>query len=125
MNIDEQIKQALGEELQGIKSNNDRIDANPLRQVQVSLTGKMGWIYALVMVFIMLMVAGAVYCAVQFYHAQELKELMGWGIGIIILVLLTQISKMWYWTEMGHNRVIREVKLLELQVARLYEKLND
>jgi len=125
MNIDEQIKQALGEELQHIKSNNDRIDANPLRQVQASLTGKMGWIYALVMFFTLLMVVGSVYCAVQFYHAQEMKELMAWGMGVIILVLLTQISKMWYWTEMGHNRVIREVKLLELQVARLYEKLED
>lgn len=125
MNIDEQIKQALAEELQDIKSNNDRIDANPFRQMQASFAGQMGWMYALVIFFTTLMVVGAVYCGVQFYHAEGTKELMAWAMGVVILVMLTQISKMWYWTEMGHNRVIREVKLLELQVARLYDKLDN
>lgn len=125
MNIDQQIKQALNEEINDIKHNNDAIDANPFKQMQAGFSGKMGWMYVMVMVITFMFFLGMMYCAYQFYHAQELKMLMGWGIGIIVLALFTQISKMWYWTEMGHNRVIREIKILELQVARLSEKVND
>ncbi len=124
MNIDQQIKQALDEELKGIKSENDRIDSNPFKQMKASFSGKMGWMYGLVIFVSSLFFVGLLYCAYQFYHAQEVKALISWGIGIIVLALFTQISKMWYWTEMGHNRVIREVKVLELQVARMHEKLN-
>lgn len=124
MNIDQQIKQALGEEIQDIKQHNDRIDANPFKQMKASFSGKMGWMYILVIFFSSLLFLGLIYCAYQFYHAQEIKALLSWGIGIIILALFTQISKMWYWSEMGHNRVIREVKVLELQLAQLSDRIN-
>lgn len=124
MNIDQQIKQALGEEIKDLKHNNDVIDANPFKQMKASFSGKMGWMYLLVIIVTSLFFIGMVYCAYMFYQAQEVKILLGWGIGIIVLALLTQISKMWYWTEMGHNRVIREIKILELQVARLDEKVS-
>jgi hypothetical protein len=124
MNIDEQIKQALSEEVKDIKHSNDVIDANPFKQMKASFKGKMGWMYLMVIFVTSLFFIGMVYCGVQFYHAVETKSLLGWGIGIIVLALFTQISKMWYWSEMGHNRVIREVKVLELQIAQLHEKLN-
>ena len=112
MNIDQQIKQALGEEIKDLKHNNDVIDANPFKQMKASFSGKMGWMYLLVIIVTSLFFIGMVYCAYMFYQAQEVKMLLGWG------------SKMWYWTEMGHNRVIREIKILELQVARLDEKVS-
>ncbi|VAW43662.1 hypothetical protein MNBD_GAMMA02-54 [hydrothermal vent metagenome] len=124
MNIDQQIKQALSDEVKDIKHNNEVIDGNPFKQMKASFSGQMGWMYILVMLFSVLFAIGMVYCGFQFYYAQETKALIGWGIGIIVLALFTQISKMWYWTEMGHNRVIREVKVLELQIAQMNEKLN-
>ncbi len=124
MNIDQQIKQALSEEVNELKTNNDQIDANPFKQMKAGFSGKMKWIYVLVIFFSTLFAVGMVYCAYQFYLAEALKPLLAWGIGVIILAMFTQISKMWYWTELGHNRVIREVKLLELQVAQLSEQLN-
>ncbi len=124
MNIDQQIKQALSDEVKDIKHNNEVIDGNPFKQMKASFSGQMGWMYILVMLFSVLFAIGMVYCGVQFYYAQETKALIGWGIGIIVLALFTQISKMWYWTEMGHNRVIREVKVLELQIAQMNEKLK-
>lgn len=124
MNIDEQIKRALDEDVSSLKSKNDQIDANPFKQMGVSFKGKMSWMYLLVIFVTLLFFIGMVYCGYQFYLAQEMKALLGWSIGIIVLALFTQISKMWYWTELGHNRVIREVKLLELQVAYLTEQVN-
>ena len=124
MNIDEQIKQALSEEVNQLKSKNDQIDANPFKQMKAGFNGKMSWMYMLVIFITSLFFVGMLYCGYQFYHAEDVKALLGWSIGIIVLALFTQISKMWYWTELGHNRVIREVKLLELQVAQLSEQLN-
>lgn len=125
MNIDEQIKQALNEEINGIKHNNQAIDANPFKQMKVSLKGSMGWIYVVAIVLAMLFALATFYCIYQFYHAQELKPLIGWGVGIVVTSLLTQVCKMWHWNEMGHNRVIREIKVLELQVAHLNERLEN
>ncbi|TDR19618.1 DUF6768 family protein [Marinicella litoralis] len=125
MNIDQQIKQALNEEFKQIVKDNESIDANPFKQMKASFSGKMKWTYMLVMFFSMVFFVGMLYCSYQFYHAQEIKPLLGWSIGIILLALFTQISKMWYWSELGNNRVIREVKLLELQVAHLSEQINQ
>jgi TM2 domain-containing membrane protein YozV len=124
MNIDQQIKQALNDDFKKIVNNNEQIDANPFKQMKAGFNGKMKWIYVLVIFFSTLFFIGMLYCGYQFYHAQEVKALLSWGIGIVILALFTQISKMWYWTEMGHNRVIREIKLLELQVAHLTEQID-
>ncbi len=124
MNIDEQIKQALNDEINDLKSDHDRIDANPFKQMQASLKGQMGWMYVLVMTITLLFFVGMLYSAYQFYLAEEIKPLLGWAVGIMIFAMFTQVSKMLYWTEMGHNRVIREVKVLELQLAQLTEKVS-
>ena len=102
MNIDQQIKQALNEEFKQIVKDNESIDANPFKQMKASFSGKMKWTYMLVMFF---------------RSADQNKGSR--------LALFTQISKMWYWSELGNNRVIREVKLLELQVAHLSEQINQ
>jgi magnesium-transporting ATPase (P-type) len=122
--IDEKIKQALSEEYQEIIKENDKIDANPFKQMSVGFKGKMAWMYILVMVFSTLFALISFYSIYQFYYETEMKSLMGWGITIIVSVLLTQITKMWLWSEMGRNRVIREIKLLELQLAQVVKNQN-
>lgn len=117
--IDEKIKQALNQEYKNILDENDKIDANPFQQMGVGFDSKMGWIYKLVIVFSALFAILMFYSIYQFYHVQEIKPLIGWAVSIIMFGLLTQISKMWYWSELGRNRIIRELKLLELQIANL------
>lgn len=124
MNIDQQIQQALNEETKEFRDSNDRIDANPFKQMKAGFKGSMKWTYIQVIFYSTLFFIGMIYCAYRFYHEQEPKALLAWAIGIIILTLFSQLSKMWYWTELGHNRVIREIKILELQVAQMSEKQN-
>jgi hypothetical protein len=122
--IDEKIKQALSEEYKDIIEENDKIDANPFRQMGVGFSSKMSWMYILVMFFTVLFAIMMFYSIYQFYYETEIKSLIGWGVAIIVFTFVTQISKMWYWSELGRNRVIREIKLLELQIANLAEKQN-
>jgi magnesium-transporting ATPase (P-type) len=117
--INEQIKQALSDEYNQIIKENDKIDANPFRQMGAGFNGKMKWMYILVMIITFIFAMLMLYSIYEFYHETEIKSLIGWGISIVVFGLFTQVSKMWYWSELGRNRIIREIKLLELQVAQL------
>lgn len=117
--IDEKIKQALNDEYQELISENDKIDANPFKQMSIGFKGRMGWMYIAVITFGFLITIMSAYSIYSFYHETGIKPLLGWGVTIIVTVLFTQITKMWYWMELGHNRVIREIKLSELQVAQI------
>ncbi|WP_395377422.1 DUF6768 family protein [Marinicella sp. W31] len=122
--IDDKIKQAFNRELNDIIADNERTDANPFKQIKWAFKSKMKWIYAQVMFYTIAFFAVMVYAIYRFYHEQDLKSLIGWGIVIIMTGLIGQIGKLWYWSELGRNRVIREVKLLELQLAHLIQS-ND
>ena len=117
--IDDKIKQALSDEYQELISENDKIDANPFKQVSAGLKGKMGWMYIGVIILGTLITAMSIYSIYSFYHETEIKSLIGWGVTIIVTILLTQITKMWLWSELGRNRIIREIKILELQLAQV------
>ena len=122
--IDDKIKQALSNEYKDLIAENDKIDANPFKQMSAGFKGKMGWIYIGAIILGIIFTCLSIYSVYSFYYETELKSLIGWGVAIIISIFLTQIIKMWYWSELGHNRVIREIKLLELQVAQLIKNQN-
>jgi len=123
--IDDKIKQALSDEYNQLINENDKIDANPFKQMSIGFKSKMGWMYISVIIFGLLMTLMSIYSIYSFYHETEMKSLIGWGVTIIVTILLTQITKMWYWSELGRNRVIREIKILELQIAQVVKKQNN
>jgi hypothetical protein len=123
--IDDKIKQALSDEYNQLINENDKIDANPFKQMSIGFKSKMGWMYISVIIFGLLMTLMSIYSIYSFYHETEIKSLIGWGVTIIVTILLTQITKMWYWSELGRNRVIREIKILELQIAQVVKKQNN
>lgn len=123
--IDEKIKQALSEEYQEIIKENDKIDANPFKQMSAGFKGKMAWMYVLVMLFSTAFAFMMFYSIYQFYYETDIKTLIGWGVAIIVFGLVTQMAKMWLWSEMGRNRIIREIKLLELQLAQVIKNQNS
>jgi len=117
--IDDKIKQALSEEYNDIIAENEKTDANPFKQISAGFKGKMGWMYMVVVFFSVIFALLLFYSIYQFYYETEMKSLLGWGIMIIVTALLNQFTKMWYWSELGRNRIIREIKILELQLAQV------
>ena len=117
--IDEKIKQALSDEYNEIIAENDKIDANPFKQMGAGFNTKMKWMYVLVMFFSVAFAVFSFYSIYQFYNETETKRLIGWAVAIVVSIFLTQVTKMWFWGELGRNRVIREIKLLELQLAQV------
>ena len=74
-------------------------------------------------------VIGAGYAAlmivsvIQFFRAEELREMIAWACGFGLGVLSVGLTKIFYWMELNRNAVTREIKRLELQVARMSERL--
>lgn len=55
----------------------------------------------------------------QFYLAEDPHAMALWGAATVMAFLGIGLIKLWFFMEMHKNQIIREVKRLELQVARL------
>ncbi len=67
----------------------------------------------------------AVFCGVRFLAADEPGEMLPWGMGMLLAFMTVIAIKVWYWLEMNRLAITREVKRLELQVARIAERLES
>lgn len=89
------------------------------RQLLETLQGKfrvfnmVGWFvgFALFAVFCL--------CAWRFLTTAEVRDMLMWGGGAALACAGLGLVKLWFWLEIQKNAVVREVKRLELQVARL------
>jgi len=81
-------------------------------------SGKMGWWNALTVVIQVILFAGAFYAATKFIAIDDLPAMIRWGALSGLLMLAVSVIKLMHWEEMQANRVIREIKRLQLQIAR-------
>lgn len=88
------------------------------QQVWGLFGGEIGWVSWLLMIFQLLMFGGAVYAAIQFFNAADTLQALRWGLPSATLLILAAQTKMLLWPSLQANRVIREVKRLELQLAK-------
>jgi hypothetical protein len=70
-----------------------------------------------------MLVVGLV-CAINFYEAAEIREMLRWGAGAAFCLTGIVGMKIWYWMELQRNALTREVKRLELQVSHLASQLR-
>ena len=115
--LDTMIDEALNSEERELLSAIGK-EPNYITQVGGLFSGQLGWISWLLMVAQTLMFIAAVYAAVQFFNASEALEALRWGLPSATLLILSAQMKFLMWPSLQANRVIREVKRLELQVAR-------
>lgn len=81
--------------------------------------GKQAWIAILVTIVMFVIFVGAALSAWKFFGAVEAIVMFKWGLIGWILLNMVAFMKVLFWMRMESNRVIREIKRLELQVARL------
>lgn len=77
-------------------------------------SGKLGWVTWVIMVVQGAMFLCGVYCATQFYGATEVLGAVKWGITGAVLMIVATSLKMSLMPQMQADRVIRELKRLEL-----------
>lgn len=81
-------------------------------------SGSAGWVHFLLMgIQGLVFIAGAL-AAWNFFQAGDVLTALRWGLPAGVLLLMSLIIKMGMWPTLQTNRVIRELKRLELQIAR-------
>lgn len=114
--LDARIAEALNEEDREILSQYD--EEGLFAQVWGLFSGKMGWLAAIMIVIGIVVTFIGLYATWKFITVDDTVAMIRWG-GLAWALFTTQIMlKLWSWMRMGDNRVIREVKRLELQIAR-------
>ena len=121
--IDKLIKETLTKEEAKFY---DELDEQNVFQMLFGLfKGKNKWIMY-VMNFMTLVFFGLfIYCVVQFFESEALKDLLKWGIGSLVFLFGVSMLKVFAWMQMDKNAILRELKRLELQVSSLSGKISN
>jgi hypothetical protein len=105
--LDRKIQAALQGETPGTEPNLAEEVINVFR-------GRHRWIHGIMVVVTLVFLALAVWASVQFYNAEIVRAQLLWGGLALIAVLMISFVKVWFWLEMHTNRILREVKRVEL-----------
>lgn len=81
--------------------------------------GKLRWIVVFATFLTFALFGGAVFSAWKFFSATDALFAVRWASVAWMLMIMVGFLKMWFWMRMESNRVLREIKRVELQVARL------
>ena len=87
-------------------------------EVAELFTGKFGWINLAQFVVQIALFAGALYAGGRVIALDEPAALIRWSALVVGLFMAMSVIKIMQWQQVQANRVIREVKRLELQIAR-------
>src|SRR5690606_2912057 len=92
---------------------------SPFHEALGTFSGKWGPMNAFAALVTFAMFGAAVYCGWSAFGALDVRETVLWSAGAVVAMLAVAMLKMYFWMEMNKNVMLREVKRLELQVARL------
>ena len=89
--------------------------------------GQRRWLVVLAFIYSIVFFVLAIVTAVLFFKTDpdSTRDLIMWAMGFLFCNFAVAMLKMWYFMEMNKNAVTREVKRLELQIARLAKRLSE
>jgi hypothetical protein len=116
--LDRMIEAALRDEDREILARAGR-EPDYLGQVAGLFGGSLGWVNGVVMAAQAGLFFGGVWCAWMFFAATDVLAALHWGLPAAVLIVTAAILKVGaLWPSMQANRLLREIKRLELQIAR-------
>lgn len=119
--IDDLINQALSQEDEELLDNLNR-EPGWLRQAFGIFRGPLAWVMWFVFVVQILLFLGAVYGGWQVYVAAELMGALKWGVLTVVLVQLTTFLRGFMGSHLEANRVLRELRRLDLRLIQRTRK---
>ena len=123
-NIDAKIKRALEATDADLADEFDG-DQSMMEMVLDTFRGTQKWLTFFAIIFGIVFMAGSVYGIIQLFKAQDMHEHILWGLGVMFCLSAVSMMKIWLWMQMNRNSILREIKRVELQVARLAAKLSQ
>lgn len=113
--IDDLIREALEDGDRKILDQTEELGYFALGLSQFS--GKLGWVTWVIMIVQTSLFIFGVWCAVQFFAATDVLMALKWGLPSAVLLLMGITLKLSLMPQMQADRIIREVKRVELLLA--------
>jgi hypothetical protein len=124
MNLDEKIKEALKMDAKEVEMVLSREDGLFSQLFGIFRGSMLMWnIFGLVLALVTAVLM--IWSGYHFFVSEELGERVFWGFLFLALWTGTIGIKVWFWLEMNRNSTHREIKRLELAVAKLMIKLEQ
>lgn len=103
------------------------IDTDPgiFEMLFETFRGKHRWLNLLGAVWTLIFLLLGIAAAVAFFRADATRELVMWASAFILCLSAVALLKVWYWLEMQRVAVMREIKRVELQIARLAARIGS
>lgn len=114
-NFDKLAKQALSEE--EFEFMNNAEEQNIFEMLMNLYKGKQKWLTLYIMLIIFIAFGFTIWCAVRFFQVEDMKEMMIYGAGAFLGLLMTAMLKFWFWMQMDNQKILRELKRIELQMS--------
>ena len=120
--MDKKLAEALrvdDEALFGVEADEQSLFANMVD----TFRGRRRWFVMMVwfwaFIAAVLMFGGAI----MFFRVESESDKLMWALACILGMVANGMLKTWYWMEMNRASVLREIKRVELQIARLAERI--
>lgn len=120
-NLDQAIRDALSKEDADFLARFDD-QTTPVGEMLDTFRGRWALLNVFAAIITFALFAAFVFCVLQMFGAADVRDVVLWSVGAVVAMLGVAMLKMYFWMELNKNIVLREVKRLELQVARLAAK---
>lgn len=118
--LDNKIRQALSDEDQDIFEREQSV----IELVIETFKSQTRWLTMLSIVGgIIVMIFGAI-MAIRFFDTESPRDQLMYATLFIAAFFSIGIMKVWFWMQMDRVSLLREVKRLELQIARLTQRIE-
>jgi hypothetical protein len=120
--LDEKIREALEEV--GVDGGELGEEDSLRSMIGDAYVGRLRWLLVLMSVLQLVFTAVFVWAGVRFFGSVTSTEPLFWATIFLITGLVVSMIKVMHWMMINRNRLLREVKRLELEVARLGKRLE-
>jgi hypothetical protein len=120
--LDDKIREALEET--GIESPDFGDDDTLRSMISDAYAGKLRWMFVLWTFWQLVFFIGFVYAGVELFSMVSSEDPLFWAAIFVMTGVAMSMIKLMHWILMNRNRVLREIKRLELETARLGKKLG-
>lgn len=113
--LDRVIEQALAEEDRAILEGTQELGF--FAQFTRTFLGPNAWVTWMSTAAIFIYAGLALWCGYEFFTAAEPLGAIKWGLGASVSIVIVGLFKLFMFGEMQANRIIRELRRLELMLA--------
>lgn len=119
--IDDMIEEALSAEDEALLEHYAN-EPGYVRQATRLFHGRLGWVMWFVFIGAGMLLLGALYGLYQIFTTGELMTALRWGVVAVVLVQISTFLRSFMGMHFEANRVLREIKRLELRLVRMEGK---